>query len=92
MRFGHFSEIRENPERRLFNQSGNFLSQESSRSVSENLKIGADILKKAGTFTPDPEAKKAIENASSLLEAGENARRMLEAKKAKLTSKDVDNN
>jgi len=90
MRFGHFSEVKENPERSLFDQNGNFLRKESVHTVTENLKSGAKFLKKAGTFTPDPAAKAATENASSILEAGENARKMLEAKKAKLTSKDVD--
>lgn len=87
MRFGHFHEVRENPERSFFDQNGNFLHKESVHTPTENLKTGADILKKAGTFTPDPEAKAAIENASSLLEAGEIARKMLEEKKAKMASK-----
>lgn len=90
MRFGHFNEVRENPERSIFDQNGNFLRKESVHTVTENLKAGSEFLKKAGTFTPDPEAKAATENATSLLEAGENARRMLEVKKSKMTSKDVD--
>ena len=81
MRFGHFHE---NPERGFFDQNGNFLRQESTNTVTENLKTGSEFLKKAGTFTPDPAAKAATENATSLLEAGENARKMLDEKKARM--------
>lgn len=44
MRFGHFNEVHENPERGFFDQSGNFLRKESAHTVTENLKVGADFL------------------------------------------------
>ncbi len=68
--------------RNEINETNAVFQDAGKNSVTENLRTGSEILKKAGTFTPNPEAKIAVQTAGSLLEAGANAKEILDRKKA----------
>lgn len=74
--------------RNEINETNAVFQDAGKNSVTENLKTGSEILKKAGTFIPNPEAKIAVQTAGSLLEAGANAKEILDRKKAEKEAKE----
>ena len=57
-------------------------------SVTENLRTGSEIIKKAGALTPNPEVKAATQVVGGLMETGANAKEILDRKKAEKEAKE----